>query len=215
MDPVGGVERRLLAWGGGAAVALGCLEAAGQFASFGLGIARGALDSSTDGGIFGALTLVLLAGTIGLALLVGATSARLRLPATGCGLFVTGVLVTEVADPPHQLLVAVPCVLGAFAFLWRLAGDARSDGARLVRAGCVVLALAFAVHAAGARLLSRLGQGGDTWVYQVKVVTKHGGEITGWALVVAGLSAICLAERRRRAGRETPPGLVRSLYPFG
>jgi hypothetical protein len=215
-EAVGDADRRLLVWGVRAAVALGCLEAAAQFASFGLGIGRGALDSSTDGGIFGALTPVLLVGTIGLALLVAATSARLRLPALGCGVFVAGILVTEVADPPHQFLVAVPCALGAFAFLWRLADAGRASGGGLIRIGCVVLALAFTVHALGVRLLSELGQGADTWAYQVKVVTKHGGELAGWTLVAVGLVAVLLSERRRRGvGSRSVAESAGSLYPFG
>jgi hypothetical protein len=84
------------------------------------------------------------------------------------------------------LVLALPASAAALVLLWT--APSHEPGRRLIREGCIVLALAFVVHGVGEKIVADLGYGPETWAYQIKAVVKHIGELAGWALVAGGLA---------------------------
>jgi len=180
---------RLVVWGIGLAATLALADAVAQLASYRFGLAPSALDSSTDAGIFGPLTTIVFAAAVAAAWALAALRPRLRRPALWCAAPLTVVFALDAASPPHAIVLAAPFAAAALVLLWRL--GSRDESARLLlHAGCVVLAVSFAGHAIGAWLVTELGQSGDTWGYQAKVVIKHCGELAAWTLVATGLASL-------------------------
>jgi hypothetical protein len=191
-----GGHDRIAGWGLRAALLLGGAAALSQLAAFRFDADPSLLDSSADGGLFGALGVVVFAGAVGAALLVALSRPALRRTALPCAVLLGAVFALEVANVPHSRAIAAPLGAGAIVLLLRL-GRADETAARLLRAGCAVLVVAYLGHALGAWLVSKLDQGPDSWAYQVKAVVKHAGELAGWTLVLAGLAALLVRRGAR------------------
>jgi len=187
------------AWGLRLAVALGLGVAVCQLLVYELGLSSRLLDSSTDASLAGVLSAVMLGAAAAAA---WAVALWLRSAPT---LFVaaafTLILVLELSDPPHRVLLAAPLGAAAVFLVWRLSREDEVAGP-LLRAGCAVLAVAFVGHAFGSWLVDRLDQGPHSALYQLKVVVKHGGELAAWTLLAAGLAALRLGKPLEEHARE-------------
>lgn len=181
-------------WGLRLAVALGAAAALAQLLAYRFDLARGVLDSSADGGIFGPLGIVVFGAAVAAAWLLALERSERRDETVACAVLLSAILGLEAADPPHAVVVAAPIGVTAVVLLLRLA-PADEPAGRLVRTGCVVVAVAFAVHAIGAWLVTELGQGSGSWAYQAKAIVKHAGELVGWTLVAAGLTSLWTTRR--------------------
>jgi hypothetical protein len=202
-----------LVWVVAAAVSLGVAEAVAQSVDFGVyGLRVGSLDSSTDGGVFGALGLVSTAAAAVACLLLAAR----RQKATSCrlaALAITAILALELGEPPHAAALAAPAGVAAVLILWRL-GEEDAAVRRVLRAGAIVLAASYLVHLVGASLLSHFGYAENTWPYQAKVIVKHGGELVGWTLVAGGLGVAWWRRGRRAASASRrPPAVAPRVVP--
>jgi hypothetical protein len=96
---------------------------------------------------------------------------------------------------PHWQVLLLPPLGLTLVLLWRTAADLDSLIGRVLRSGCVLLVLAFALHVFGALVLRRIGVAVDSWPYQVKVALKEGSELSGWLLIAAVLGAAAWAGR--------------------
>jgi hypothetical protein len=192
-------RERLATWGLRLGVFLGVLSAAAQVVAYHYGLRDHILDSSSDNSVAGALTALLLAATVAAAWFVALARRR---PATvllaAC---LTVVFAIELTDPPHRVAVSAPFGLVAVVVLWRLASSDALAG-RLLRAGCVVLGVAFLGHSSGSWLVDRLDLGPDSWLYELKAIVKHAGELTAWTLVAFGLVVLRLGQPLEEGVRE-------------
>jgi hypothetical protein len=142
------------------------------------------LDMLTHRSLFGVVSLAVVALAAGACALLALGARDRRRPAL-LAVLLGALLVLRIAQPSHVLLLALPLNAAALLLLWNapLPPAAR----RVLRDGCVVLVLAFAVHGVGEKIVAELGYGPDTWAYQIKAVVKHSGELAGWTLVAGGL----------------------------
>jgi hypothetical protein len=192
--------RKLIAiWSLRLAVFLGVLSAVAQVISYHYGLRDHILDSSSDNSVAGALTALLLASTVAVAWLLAI--ARRRPQAVLLAACITVVFALELADPPHRVAISAPFGLVAIILLWRLAAPDQLAGP-LIRAGCVVLGVAFVGHSSGSWLVDRLGLGPDSWLYQVKAIVKHSGELAAWTLIGSGLVVLRLGQPLEEDVRE-------------
>lgn len=186
---------------------LGVLSAAAQIVSYHYGLRDHILDSSSDQSIGGALTAALLAATVAAAWLLAL--ARRRPQPVLLAACVSVVFAFELADPPHRVAISGPFGLVAVVLLWRLASS--DELARpLIRAGCLVLGVAYVGHSSGSWLVDRLGLGPYSWLYQLKSIVKHSGELAAWTLIGSGLAVLRLgqpleADVREAAARADEP----------
>ena len=178
-------------WGLRLAVFLGVLSAVAQVISYHYGLRDHILDSSSDKSVAGALTALLLAATVGIAWLL---ALALRRPRTvllaAC---VSVVFALELTDPPHRVALSAPFGVLAVVLIWRL-GTSDELAGPLLRAGCVVLAVAFAAHWSGSWVVDRLDLATDSWLYQLKEIVKHSGELAAWTLIGSGLLILRLGQ---------------------
>jgi hypothetical protein len=181
------------------AVLLGVVSAAAQVVSYHYGIRDHILDSSSDNSVGGALTALLLASTVALSWLLAL--ARRNAQSVVLAACLSVVFAFELADPPHRVAISTPFGLVAVVLLWRLAATDRLAG-RLLRAGCVVLGLAFVGHSFGSWLVDRLDYGPDSWLYQLKAIVKHSGELAAWTLIGSGLAVLRLGQPLEQDVRE-------------
>ena len=98
-----------------------------------------------------------------------------------------------------SFVLALPFTVIALVMLWRQATDARS----IVRAGCLLLIISFAVHVAESKAFGFVVLDLDSWAYQIRCIVKHDAELSGWLLVGAGFLYLIL-EKTPRAQRATP-----------
>lgn len=189
-------------WGVRIAVALALAELIAQFTDYGLGLRSFFLDSSTNRSLAGALSMLLLCAAAAGAWLLAWTSRQHRTTAVLTAVLLNTIVVLKLTRPPHVLAIAALVSAAAVVLMWRLAAT-NETGGRLVRAGCIVLAVSFVAHALGAWLVSELGGTGDSWLYQAKVVVKHAGELSGWTLLAFGFAAMWSAERSARSRTPT------------
>ena len=192
--PLDWTQRRVRV--GVAAVALAASTA--QVVDFGVYDQRiQALNMMTHDSVFGVVSLAALGVAVLAALATAVRDPEQRVWFASLSGLLALVLALRIAHPPHVLLVALPVSAAALTLLWTAApaGTAR----RVLRDGCIVLALAFVVHGVGAAIVSWLGLGPETWGYQLKALVKHSGELAGWLLVAAALALLALerpSERR-------------------
>jgi phage shock protein PspC (stress-responsive transcriptional regulator) len=172
-----------------------------------------ALDSRSDGGVFGAIGDIALAAAAVSAWLV---AARVRSERSVAGVL-AGLLTFLAVDKavrlhdhiPHWLAVYLPVLFGSFVCLVAVARDIpgrprrrvdRGVGRvvvdRLIGVGLLLLIFSFLLHLFGERLLLVLGVSNTTGLaYQVKAVVKHGTEVAGWLLIALGLLRFGLLSR--------------------
>ena len=159
-----------------------------------------ALDSASDGGLFGlvggiSITAATLAAWIVSVRVRPLTLAMVALPPLLT--FLTVDKVVRLHDQiPHWLLFYLPVLAATFV---AAAATARRLSPRCVRLTAVALALligSFLLHQYGEWLLDHLVGSATGWWFQVKAVVKHGLEVAGWLLVALGL-AVGLREHDR------------------
>jgi hypothetical protein len=167
---------RLIALGIAATTGIVLAGSAAQLIGYGLFHGRiPALDSASDGGLFG------LVGNLSIAsATLAAWIVLLRL------------------RPRTVAMVALPLVLSFLTIDKTLRLHDHIPGwlvfyLPLLAATFVVIALAllvgsFLLHEYGEWLLVRVGGSTTGWMYQVKAVVKHGLEVAGWFLVALGLA---------------------------
>jgi hypothetical protein len=190
-------------WGLRLAVFLGVLSAGAQVISYHYGFRDHILDSSSDKSVGGALTALVLAATVAAAWLLAL--GRRRPQTVLLAVCVSVVFAFELTDPPHRVALSAPFGLVAVIVLWRLAASDALAG-RLLRAGCVVLAVAFVGHSSGSWLVDRLNMGPDSWLYQLKAIVKHAGELAAWTLIASGLLVLRLGQPLEEDVRELAAG---------
>ncbi|HUK95989.1 MAG TPA: hypothetical protein VLU96_13175 [Gaiellaceae bacterium] len=191
-------RERITVWGVRVAVVLGLTVAVAQVVSYRFGLHDAVLDSNTDRSVAGVLTLVLLGAAVASAWLVTSVSPSARLETGVMAACLSLILALELSEPSHVVALSAPFGAVAVVLLWRLAATDATAGP-VIRAGCVVLGVAFVGHAIGSRLVTALGQGADSWLYQAKGIVKHAGEIVAWTLLAAGLVAVWVARRPARS----------------
>ena len=186
-------------WGLRLAVFLGLLSAGAQVISYHYGLHDQILDSSNDNSLGGALTALLLASTVVVAWLLALVRRSTQTMLIAACLSI--VFAFELTDLPHRRLISAPFGLVAVVLLWRLAASDRL-ARRLLRSGCVVLGVAFVGHSFGAWLVNRLDLGADSWLYQLKAIVKHSGELAAWTLIGSGLMVLRLEQPLEEDVRE-------------
>jgi hypothetical protein len=172
-----------------------------------------ALDSASDGGMFGAIGDIALAAAAVSALVLAARVRSARTVAvTLAGLltFLTADKVAHLHDHiPHWLAFYVPVLGASFMCLVAVArglsgrpqfrvdrGSGRPVVDRLIGVGLLLLAFSFLLHLFGERLLLAIGANSTGLAYQIKAVVKHGTEVAGWLLIALGLLRLSSPRRR-------------------
>jgi hypothetical protein len=177
----------------------------------------GLLDSTTDGGIFGAVGDIALAAAAASAWVLAARVRSSRSVAVALALLLTFLAADKVTrlheHIPHWLAFYLPVLTAAFLCLAAVArglsgrprfrvdlarGHASTD--HLLTIGVALLTFSFLLHVFGDRLLVELGANSTGWAYQVKAVAKHGTEVAGWLLTALGLLRLA-AQRHPHANR--------------
>jgi hypothetical protein len=184
------------------AVASVAAQTTAQLVDFGLFDSRiTAIDSNRHASVFGALSL-LAHGAAAMAVARTAAVSKHRrawviaavLIAVLFALRLSGVGTGGVG----RFLLLLPPAAALLVLLWYLSSEEPARARAVVRAGLCLLVLSYVVHGFGAKLVTELGYGGDSWLYEVKGVLKHGGELGGWILVAAGVAAFAHTVTARR-----------------
>ena len=153
------------------------------------------LDMTTHASVFGAVSLLALAGASGMAALLAGRTRR-TLGALVLPLLLAALLVLRVFHPSHVFLLALPIAAATFAVLWQYGAASASPARRLIRAGCGTLAVSYVVHASGGSIVATPAYGTGSWPYELKEVLAHSSELAGWIVVAAGLAAAFAALTR-------------------
>jgi hypothetical protein len=207
-------QRRLVAAGIFATIALVLAQTAAQLLNYGLHLDLHALDSNRDGGVFGAVGAVAV-----FAACAAAWGALRRIPEARGPLQALAPLLTFLAvdkalrlhdQVAHWLVVYLPLLAGAFILLLEVARRTSLPAGRLIVAGVALLAVAFLIHQFGEDVLVRLHESPTGWLYQVKGATKHGAELAGWLLVGLGLMVGCVSAQVKAASSPSHPAHSRS-----
>jgi hypothetical protein len=179
-----------------AALALSIGNAVAQAVDFGaFDLRYQALNSNTHASIFGAVSLVACGLAVAASFAVARRSGR---PAALLLPFALAVLlVLRVWNPPYVLGLALPFTAIAFVMLWR---EGRGRAQTIIRVGCGLLILSFAVH--GLDSATTLDPG--SWWYQIWSLVKHDAELAGWILVAGGLVSIARRSSRGPAADPVP-----------
>lgn len=159
-----------------------------DYAFFGLRIR--ALDSASNGGVFGVAGDVAVAAAAFSAWVLAARVLAARARPARWVAALAGLLTFLAADHvtglheriSHWLAFYLPVLLASFACL-----AAAAWGDRLIRVGLALLGISFLVHVFGQRLVLGLGANPADLAYQFKLVVKHGTEVAGWLLIALGL----------------------------
>jgi hypothetical protein len=159
-----------------------------------------ALDSASDGGLFGLVGDISIATA---AVAAWAVLVRVRpLRAATVALppllsFLTVDKLVRLHDHiPHWLLFYLPVLAATFVAVAVVARRLSPRCLRLTAIGLVLLIGSFGLHQYGEWLLHQLGGSDGGWMFQVKAVVKHGLEVAGWFVIALGL-AVGLREHDR------------------
>jgi hypothetical protein len=151
-----------------------------------------ALNSASDGGLFGlvgniSIAAATLAAWIVLLRIRPRNIAMVALPLLLS--FLTIDKIFRLHDHiPGWLVFYLPVLAATFVVI---AAAARRLSPRCFRLTAIALALlvgSFLLHEYGEWLLSHLGGSTTGWMFQVKAVVKHGLEVAGWFLIALGLA---------------------------
>ncbi len=153
------------------------------------------LNSNTHASIFGIVSLLACAFAV-IFSAIFAKRTHSAVPAILSGALAL-ILILRVWNPPHVLVLALPFTVIALVMLWRQATGARG----IVRAGCLLLIISFAIHLAESKAFVVLNP--DSWAYQIRCIVKHDAELSGWVLIGAGFLYLIL-EKTPRAQRSAP-----------
>ena len=200
-------------------VTITCLvvESVAQLVDYGVyGLRIHSLDSSADGGVFGALgDGALAAAAIASCVVV----QRVRVPR-----FTRVALPTMLAflavdkaarihdHVPHWLVLYLPLLATTSVALVATASRLSARARRLIITGLVLLGGSFLVHQYGETVIGGLGAQPGGLAYQVKAVVKHGAELAGWLLCALGMAVGALDSPLRRSQirasvRQRPSGV--------
>jgi hypothetical protein len=150
-----------------------------------------ALDSATDGGIFGVV------GDVSLALATAAAWTvliRMR-PVTAATVALPPLLTFLTIDKvfrfhdhiPHWIVVYLPLLAAVFVAAVSIARRLSSLCFRVIAIALAMLAGAFLINRSGDWILREVGGWDNGWMWQAKAVVKHGLEVAGWLLMALGL----------------------------
>ncbi|HET7073133.1 MAG TPA: hypothetical protein VFI55_03505 [Mycobacterium sp.] len=150
-----------------------------------------ALDSATDGGIFGVV------GDVSLALATAAAWTvliRMR-PVTAATVALPPILTFLTIDKafrfhdhiPHWIVFYLPLLAAVFVAAVSIARRLSSRCFRVIAIALAMLAGAFLINRSGDWILREVGGWDNGWMWQVKAVVKHGLEVAGWLLMALGL----------------------------
>jgi hypothetical protein len=150
-----------------------------------------ALDSATDGGIFGVV------GDVSLALSTAAAWTvliRMR-PVTAATVALPPILTFLTIDKafrfhdhiPHWIVLYLPLLAAVFVAAVSIARRLSSRCFRVIAIALAMLAGAFLINRSGDWILREVGGWDNGWMWQVKAVVKHGLEVAGWLLMALGL----------------------------
>jgi hypothetical protein len=161
------------------------------------------LNSVSEGGFFGLVGEIALASTAFAAWVV---LLRLR-PISSVTVALPPILTFLAVDKIWGLHDQIPRWLTFYlpllaVTLVAVAAIARRMSARCIRlagAGLALLLASFLLHQLGEQLLLRLGASSTGWLFQIKVVIKHGTEVAGWSLITLAF-VVGLRDRRERLG---------------
>jgi hypothetical protein len=164
---------------------------AAQLINYGFALDVPALDSSTDGGVFGVIGDLALASAA-LAAWVVLARARVRHTATvALPLLLTFLaldkvlrLHDEISNWPQYY---VPVLLATFAAVMLVGSRFSAPCRRLMVVALALLSVSFFIHVTGESVLDKLGLAGDGWARELKAVVKHGAEVAGWLMVTLAL----------------------------
>ena len=189
-----------------ASTAVVVVGSAAQLIDYAFHLGMDVLDSSEDGGAFGAVGDVAAVSAAAAAWLVLVRMRPIRPAAMALPPLLSFLAVDKIVrlhdHVPHYLAFYAPLLAGAGFCLVDLVRRLPRSRARVVAAGLVLLGASFLLHAVGEQLLLDLGLSDDGWARQGKAVVKHGCEVEGWFFVAIGLTAHALSRgRRRRVGR--------------
>jgi hypothetical protein len=159
-----------------------------------------ALDSASDGGLFG------LVGDISIATAtVAAWIVLLRVRPVNLAMVLLPPLLTFLTVDklvrlhdhiPHWLVFYLPVLAATFVAVAAVARRLSPRYVRLTAVGLALLIGSFGLHQYGEWLLYHVGGSDTDWMFQVKAVVKHGLEVAGWFLIALGL-AVGLREHDR------------------
>ena len=196
-----GTERLITA---GIAAVSGVVLAGTAAQLLGYGLFHGrvpALDSASDGGLFGlvgdiSIAAATLAAWMVLIRVRPMTVAMVALPPLLS--FLTVDKLVRLHDHiPHWLLFYLPVLAVTFVAVAAVARRLSPRCLRLTAVGLALLIGSFGLHQYGDWLLHHLlGGSVSGWWFQVKAVVKHGLEVAGWFLIALGL-AVGLREHDR------------------
>ena len=150
-----------------------------------------ALDSATDGGLFGVV------GDVSLALATAAAWTvliRMR-PVTAATVALPPILTFLTIDKafrfhdhiPHWIVFYLPLLAAVFVAAVSIARRLSSRCFRVIAIALAMLAGAFLINRSGDWILREVGGWDNGWMWQVKAVVKHGLEVAGWLLMALGL----------------------------
>lgn len=150
-----------------------------------------ALDSATDGGIFGVI------GDAALALAAAAAWTvliRMR-PVTAATVALPPLLTFLAIDKtyrfhdhiPHWIVFYLPVLAAAFVAMVSIARRLSSRCLRLIVIALAMLTGAFLINRTGDWILRVVGGYDNGWMWQIKGIIKHGLEMAGWLLTALGL----------------------------
>ena len=143
------------------------------------------LDSNTHASIFGAISLL----ASGIAVIAAILLAERRRTTSSILLCVGLVALVglRVARPGAVVALSVPFDCLVLVILWREGANGSRPEGWLLRAGCVLLILSFAVHVAELHAFPYGRFSIHSWAYQARCVVKHDAELAAWVLIAAGL----------------------------
>ena len=194
---------RLIAIGIAATTGIVLAGTVAQLVGYGLFHGRiPALNSASDGGLFG------LVGNISIAAAtLAAWIVLLRMGPRDIAMVSLPVLLTFLTIDkifrlhdhiPHWFVFYLPVLAATFV---AIAAAARRLSLRSFRLTAIALALLVGsslLHEYGGWLLFHLGGSSTGWPYQIKAVVKHGSEVAGWFLIALGLAVGLLEQDHPR-----------------
>jgi hypothetical protein len=170
-------------------VAAGTIAQLVDFGFYHLRIA--ALNSATDGGVFGVVGDLSLGAAALVAWLVLLRARNRGVPTIVLPPLLTFLAIDKVLHLhdriPHWLVLYLPLLTATFVVLASVARAMPALSRRLVGTALILLAVSFLVHQYGEQLLLAHGAPVNGWAFQIKAVVKHGAEVGGWLMVSLGL----------------------------
>ncbi len=184
---------RLITVGVAATVGIVLAGTVAQLVGYGLFHGRvRALDSASDGGLFGLVGNIAIAAAT-----LAAWAALLRVRPMSVAMvalppllsFLTVDKIFRLHDQiPRWLVFYLPVLAATFIAVAAVARRLSLQSFRLTAIALALLVGSFLLHEYGEWLLSHLGDSTTGWPYQVKAVVKHGLEVGGWFFIALGLA---------------------------